>query len=222
MSNDDLLFNMGVSAGSIISNGSEVDFECDSLSGWLSADTGNGVTSQVTYDSRSTFKLAGGATYISNNGASVYKTLTAYAGDRVTYTLCVDPILLAPQSTGDTSGSFFFYFFYNSSHCVYLVLYSDAIYIVNDATGLTKVADLADTQGATHKITIDVTGANTPATAVADIYFDDSLVGPATDIAYALAYVRGAIQLVQYSRISASYTEKLTYVDRILIGDGLA
>ena len=203
------------------SNGNFLDFEFDSLAGWVSIDAGNGATTQEVFDSRGTFKFDGGATFNSSNSAGRYRDFgSTPVGDRHVITDIFYPASVG-ASTDAGLGYLVVWWQYHADYRLMIRVYSDKI-TVDDSTG-TKVTVGNINLTAWNKLTIDITGVLSPSTAVCDIYLDDVLIASGVDCANNVSAVLiGTFYSVQLSRDNSPYIRHISYQDRILIGDGFA
>lgn len=221
MSQHDLIAqNMEDEIGIIISNGSTTNFDCDSLSGWIDQDDGNGISSQETFEDRETFKLDGGATFDASNRAGRFKTLSSPGGDRNSISVVFNPVTLG--AAADASDNFFrLRFSYATNRVLVVDFYNDDIGIY-DSSGVENLQGVAPALGVFQVFTADITGILTPATAVADCYLGDTLLVSGLDVGRPLTEPSKIMGLQQFSRDTPIYTQRLSYVDQLLIGDGLA
>ena len=199
----------------VTSNGSYVDFDCDSFFSpynWLNLDQGNGVSSVVGEG----FNLFGGAIYNRDNTAARgTNESTLPTSDTVTSTFIVE----TTNMEASPANSRFLIHRFNSISDGRLILWlsSDSLKVYNGSAYIGHNGTFNNSEDI--KITSVINNALTPASAIVDIYvnnvffhtFDCSATGPDNNIR---VYQSGATG-------PGGFVQSTMLVKSIKIGDGL-
>lgn len=190
--------------------------EFDTLTGlttyWADGDAGNGTSTQVTFDSRSTFKLDSGTPAGSPNRAYRYKDIGSLK-DRTVFKLTVYHDQVGLYS--DTDHALFTA--EKAEARLNVVFASDGLFI-HDGSSYNEVGTNLTQQDVWQEWTFDC-DFTTPSGATCDVYLDGSLEVSSVDCSQAGSYTDGLIQFFQYGYTTAN---NISYIDPIYIGHDLS
>jgi len=193
----------------VISNGDIFDNDCSSLSGWVDNDQGDAVSSQVTFDSESTFKFDA----MTANAAN-------YAQRDINVGAVPSEFVLSIKLYHDLLGTigntdYFRSHIGNSGSILRIIFASDGLFIY-DGSSWNEVGTnlvIQDTWQ-TWTFIVDTT---TPASAVCDVYLDGVLKASSVDCSWVVVS-NGGFLLQGFGN---TITNTTTYVDWIKVGSDL-
>lgn len=213
---------INASGSLVISNGSILNDGCTSLVGWTVNNFGNGALSQVTYDGRSVFKLDGGSLYNANNQGGLYRGLTPPGSGRLTLSTVVDWASLG-DSAAPGGGGQAIIFTYATGRILVCGITADKITLRNSAGS--DVTIYTGAKSGWQTLTFDIADVSAGASTICDVFLgavkiaDDASVGWGYSDLY---YPLGRMHVYQLARETSPFVQRISYTDKILVGNGLA
>jgi len=188
--------------GQYVSNGSVCNEDMADITDWSDGDTGTGVSSQATFDSKSCMKLLTGAT----PGAAIRSRDVGTFGARtvISFSMYCDAIGTA------SAGDYLQLIINNGSTGVWMSFASDGLFIFNGTTS-PEVGTNIVSQDAWQEWTFDI---NWTAQTL-NVYLSRLLVGSAIDCSYTEATANGTIKFAQFGNTTAA---RLSYIDWLIVG----
>ncbi len=186
--------------------------DCSDISSWADNDVGDGVSSQVTFENKPTFKLDSGPTTGSAQRGYRVKDVGTFE------TRTVIEISLYHQALGAFAATDRFVLrIYKSDVELLVVLCTEGFY-VNDGSSWNLIdADIVQT-GVWQTWIFDC-DFSTPSGATVNVYLDDSEIYTDVDCSRTGTFTGGEVHLIQEGWTNA---HRITYVDYIKIGTGLS
>lgn len=199
-----------------VSNGSAFNIDCSDISGWTDGDTGEGVSSQVTFDSKSCFKFDTVTSADTNDQAkrSIDFGSVESIGNRVviSFNLYCDAI-------GTVINDDVLWFAVERNDWRFLIrLCSDGLVITN-ASGSVEVGTDLVVQDVWQEWTFDIDLSAGIANAVVDVYLNNVLKVSDVSCNITGAYTDGNVIFNLHGYATNS---RISYVDWIKIGNGFA
>lgn len=192
--------------------GATATVDCSDLTGWTDGDTGNGESTQVTFDSKSCFKLDTHA-HAANNKALRYKDVGTI-GDTFVVEFSIYPTVAMTNTT-----EYFMLIVDNGVITLQINAYAGRLYVHNGSTPV-AVSSSTYTLNSWNSYRLVVNG-GTVATATCDVYelvgSTWTLRGSGVDCSYASAFVDGQIRISQFGQ--GTTDDIITYLNYITIDD---
>lgn len=188
-----------------LSNATLLDEDMVDISDWTDDDSGSGVSSQVTYDSKSTMKLLTVAT----GGIARRKIDVGSFGARVVASASIYCSAIGTRVNVDGH----YLYFYNGSYLCNICLATDGCFVMNAATAWIEAGTNVVSVGVWQEWTFDINWTSKKV----DVYCNNVLQGSQLDCAYGTSAIpNGTVILVQRDVTTA---DRLSYVDWIKVGD---
>jgi hypothetical protein len=190
-----------------------VDIPCvaSDLATWNDGDSGTGVSSAVTFDTKSCFSfLSGNSTSERNKDVGSIDGL----GSRIVCSISLynDKIALAPGADN------WAIFLYRSDVAVLIQFGSNGLFIYDGGSYNEVGTDLVS-QDAWQEWTFDIHNFGTPANADCDVYLNGSLEVSDVDCSHTGSYTDGNVVLKNFGTVN---TDNQSYLNWLKIGDGFA
>jgi hypothetical protein len=190
------------------STGTSENEDCSDLTGWSDGDSGNGVSSQVTFQGRSTFKFDAGATAAGTKAYRQRDTSVSWVtGNVITIRLYHETIgTLANQD-------YFMLTTEDDTDMMQIAFASDGLYIYDGASWNEVGTNLVE-QDTWQEWTF-IAAADWQTCAV---YLDGDLISASEDCSYVYGGDDGYINIYQYGENTSNM---ITYVDMVKANAGL-
>jgi hypothetical protein len=193
-------------APSIISNADIENEDMASITDWSDQDNTNGVSSQVTFDSKSCMKLDAGAA-TSGTRAVRNKDFGSFGASTVfSMSLYFDAIGTLSDNHYMQIGA------YNGTYVLMVRFCSNNLYVVNSSDTATAIGTNPIVQDVWQEWTFKVTWG---ASGTVDIYLNGALFSAGVDCASASAVANGTFQFRQNGYTTSN---QITYVDWVKAG----
>jgi len=200
----------------MVSNGSLLDLDCSSLTGWSDDDTGEAESSQVTFDGRSTFKFDSKTSADTNDVAERNKDVGSVEGLGASFVVSIN---LYHADIGIHADTDQFYFFVDRSDFhLYASFGTDGLFIYGDIAP-TEVGSNLVKENIWQEWTFFVHNFGTPANADCDVYLNGNLVASDVDCSATNGYNDGDVKFLQ---AGFANDDQITYIDWFKIGNGFA
>lgn len=193
------------------SNTTYLDEDMADISDWADDDTNNGVSSQVTFDLKSCMKLDAGAA-VSGTKARRTRDVGTF-GNRV-----VVEFSIYCDAIGTYVAANFFRLLVDAPTVRLNALFGSDGLFINDGAVYNEVGTNLVVQDTWQEWIFDI-DFTTPASAIVDIYLNNTLKASNVDCSCMGSFTNGKVWLTQQGT-TTSY--RLTYVDYIKVGDGFA
>ena len=185
-----------------------LDEDCADISDWTDYDLINGVSSQVTFDSKSCFKFDSNTADTDNRAARYRDDITKPANYTLEFNLYCDAI-------GGTNWDHLRVQIKNNISHLWFRIRSDGLFVLASGNVWNEVGTDLVVQDTWQIWRFEVTGGNA-ATATVDVYLDDILKASNVD-----CDVVGTGQRFEIHLDGATVNDQITYIDYIKIGTGL-
>ena len=176
------------------------------ITDWTNIDSGNGVTTQETFDSKSCMKL----TVTSPAGTAHVSRDVGTFGNRAVVELSIYCDLIGVNADTDSAS-----FDIRTTDVMLSVDFSSDGLFIHDGAVKNEVGTSLVVQDTWQKWVFDIDWA-TPASATVDVYLDDELVALGVDCSRTGVWTNGEVHLLQRGGTTSN---TLSYVDYLKIGD---
>ena len=196
-----------------VSNGSAYNIDCSDITGWTDGDTGEGVSSQVTFDTKSCFKFNTVTSADTDDRAqrSIDFGSVEAIGNRIVVSLNLYCDAIGTNANAD----YLLFSLERSDWRLEMKFASDGLFIRNSTGAFVEVGTSIVTQDVWQEWTFDIDLSAGVANAVVDVYRNNVLMAENFSCNRTGAYVDGKIILIQYGYITNS---RISYVDWLKIG----
>lgn len=209
-----ILFNMGSRRSHLNrSNGILLDLDCSDLTGWTDSDTGEAVSSQVTFDGKSCYKFDSVTSADTNDYASREKDVGSVEGLGTRVTVSINTYF---DLVGVLAGTDYFYLVVPRSDWKLSIAFASDGLFVYDGASFNEVGTNLVQLDAWQEWSFDIDLSGGIASAVCDVYLDQSLVASSVDCSWMAADTDGLIRITQYGYATDN---QITYLDWFKIGD---
>jgi len=181
------------------------DEDCADISDWTNGDTGTGVSSQTTFDSKSCFKFDTGASAGAEHKAERYLDIGSF-GDLVSCELSLNHDAIGVSTNGDS----FRLSIQKAGVQLNVLFATDGIFIYDGATWNEIGTNLV--QEDTWQTWIFDCDFSTPASATCDVYLNGDLKAAGVDCSQTGSYTEGKILINQNGQTTANRISYLNYV----------
>lgn len=196
-----------------VSNGSAFNIECTDISGWTDGDTGEAVSSQVTFDGKSCFKFDTVTSADTND--STIRSLDFGSVEAIGNNLVVS-LSVYCDAIGTQANSDFFRFKVERSDWRFDVRFcSDGLFI-HDGAAYNEVGTNIVVQDVWQEWTFDIDLSAGVASANCDVYLNNVLKASNFDCSATGIYGDGYLEFRQYGY---GANNRISYVDWLKIGD---
>lgn len=185
-----------------------LDEDCGNISGWADLDNVNGVSSQVTFDSKSCFSFDTNAV----NSSRAYRTKNI--GSSNNYTIEIN---LYCDAISAAVNDAFQLLYDNDETMLRLVFRSDGLFIRPAAGGYAEIGTDLVVQDTWQKWRLEVTG-GVAGSATMDVYLDDVLKESSVDCGEIAA---GTAGLMEFILRGYAVADRIAYIDYIKVKTGL-
>jgi len=196
-----------------VSNGSAYNIDCSDITGWTDSDTGEAVSSQVTFDGKSTFKFDTVTSADTDDSAIRYIDFGSVEaiGNNPIVSLSVYCDAIGTQANND----YFRFKTERSDWRLDVKFCSDGLFIHN-GTAYVEVGTNIVVQDVWQEWTFDIDLSAGVASATVDIYRNNVLMASNFGCSATGAYEDGYLEFRLYGYTTNS---RIAYVDWLKIGD---
>lgn len=200
-------------AASVRADGTLFNDECTDISSWTDGDTGEAVSSQVTFDGKSCFKFDTVTSADTDDSAIRYKDFGSV--EAIGNTLVVSLSVYCDAIGTDANSNFLRLKVERSDWRLDVRICSDGL-LIHNGTAYNEVGTDVVTQDVWQEITFRVDLSAGVASAVCDVYKNNVLIASGFDCSSTGAYGDGYLEFRQYGYTTDN---RISYVDWIKLGD---